>query len=104
MPRAAVKLSPAREPVPLWWEAYFHRRQQQIRDRIPRKLAKAGRAMARNELRDHLGDVKEQEYDFALKALLSQGVIVESHRTEVLRFGSTVTRVLTYYELTEQAR
>jgi hypothetical protein len=104
MPRAAVKLSPAREPVPMWWEAYFHKRQHQLRERIPRQLAKVGRAMARGELRGHLGDVSAAEYECALKSLLAQGIITEFQRTEVLRFGHTATHVYTYYGLTEQAR
>lgn len=106
MPRAAVKLSPAREPVPEWWEEYFYKRQNQARNSVLRRLKQAGRPLAQSEVSSAGGAYGGPETRHALDTLVASGVIRRFVRREpyTTAFGvesKTVER--TYYELTEQA-
>jgi hypothetical protein len=104
MPRDAVKLSPAHEEPPAWWEAEFHKRQNRARNSILRILAKAGRPLSRGELYSQ-GSFYGPEFDHAVQTLMNDGVVRSfvRHEPYSMAFGIVGAMIdRTYYELTEQ--
>ncbi len=104
MPRAAVKLSQAREPVPAWWDDEFHARQANIRTRLLARLPRIGRPVTAPEVRQNLLNTSygRQEIQHMLDGLVTQGVMRRFDRSEPYNFGGRLLRTVTYYELTEQ--
>ncbi len=105
MPRAAVKLSPSHEPVPAWWEAEFHKRQNRARTGILRVLRKAGRALGRGELYTQ-NSFYGPEFEHALQSLIASGVVRSFVRREPYSMAFGVVGAMvdrTYYELVEQS-
>lgn len=105
MPRATIKLSPAYEPVPDWWEEQFHHRQQRGRLLILRILGKAGRPLSSSEVFNYTGHMCRRESNYAMDALIASGEVRQFVRREPFTTafgvaGNLVDR--TYYELMEQ--
>lgn len=105
MPRVAVKLSPTPEAPPDWWADAFRTRQATLRTRLLARLPKIGRPVTATEVRQNILNTSYGmlEIRHALDGLTDQGALRRFERTEPNAYGAAMTRIVTYYELTEQA-